>query len=30
VIGAFQDEAIKRIALLPEDETPLYLVPVGR
>jgi SagB-type dehydrogenase family enzyme len=30
VIGAFQDEAIQRIALLPEDEAPLYLVPVGR
>jgi SagB-type dehydrogenase family enzyme len=30
VIGAFQDAEIKRIALLPANEEPLYLVPVGR
>ncbi len=30
VIGAFQDEAVKPIAMLPADEEPLYLVPVGR
>jgi SagB-type dehydrogenase family enzyme len=30
VIGAFQDAAVKAVALLPADEEPLYLVPVGR
>ncbi len=30
VIGAFQDAAVKGIAMLPADEEPLYLVPVGR
>jgi SagB-type dehydrogenase family enzyme len=30
VIGAFQDEAVKPIAMLPADEEPLILVPVGR
>ena len=30
VIGAFQDEAIRQVAMLPADEAPLYLVPVGR
>jgi SagB-type dehydrogenase family enzyme len=30
VIGAFQDAAVKEVALLPADEEPLCLVPVGR
>jgi SagB-type dehydrogenase family enzyme len=30
VIGAFQDAAVKQIAMLPADEEPLYLVPVGK
>jgi SagB-type dehydrogenase family enzyme len=30
VIGAFQDGEVKRIARLPADEEPLYLVPVGK
>jgi len=30
VIGAFQDEAVKPIAMLPADEEPLILVPVGK
>jgi nitroreductase len=30
VVGAFEDEAVRRIALLPPGEEPLYLVPVGR
>ncbi len=30
VIGAFHDGEVKRIAMLPADEEPLYLVPVGR
>jgi len=30
VIGAFQDAAVKQIAMLPPEEEPLYLVPVGR
>jgi SagB-type dehydrogenase family enzyme len=30
VIGAFQDAEVGRIAMLPADEEPLYLVPVGR
>jgi SagB-type dehydrogenase family enzyme len=30
VIGAFQDEALKQIAMIPAEEAPLYLVPVGR
>lgn len=30
VIGAFQDAAVKQIAMLPSEEEPLYLVPVGR
>jgi SagB-type dehydrogenase family enzyme len=30
VIGAFRDEAVKKILNLPAEEQPLYLVPVGR
>ena len=30
VIGAFDDEAVKRILSLAEREFPLYLIPVGR
>jgi SagB-type dehydrogenase family enzyme len=30
VIGAFEDEAVRRIAALPPEEEPLYLVPVGK
>jgi len=30
VIGAFQDAAVKQIALLPAEEEPLYIVPVGK
>jgi nitroreductase len=30
VVGAFSDDDVRRIALLPPGEEPLYLVPVGR
>lgn len=30
VVGAFSDDDVRRIAALPPDEEPLYLVPVGR
>jgi SagB-type dehydrogenase family enzyme len=30
VVGAFEDDAVRRVALLPPGEEPLYLVPVGR
>lgn len=30
VIGAFDDEGVKRILALPDKEFPLYLIPVGR
>ncbi len=29
-IGAFDDEQLKNILSMPGDETPLYLIPVGR
>jgi nitroreductase len=29
-VGAFRDDAVKRVLGLPEDEEPLYLIPVGR
>ncbi|MGB9723368.1 MAG: SagB/ThcOx family dehydrogenase [Chloroflexia bacterium] len=29
-IGAFDDEGVRRVLGLPPDETPLYLIPVGR
>jgi len=28
-VGAFDDEAVKRVLALPEEEEPMYLVPVG-
>ena len=30
VIGAFSDEPVKQVLNLPEDEEPLYIMPVGR
>jgi len=30
VIGAFYDEEVKRIMKMPEEESPLYIMPVGR
>jgi len=30
VIGAFRDETVKQVLGLPEDEEPLYIIPVGR
>ncbi|MDJ0817918.1 MAG: SagB/ThcOx family dehydrogenase [Desulfobacterales bacterium] len=30
VIGAFRDNAIKAIANLPDEELPVYLIPIGR
>ena len=29
-VGAFQDDQVKEILGLPEDEQPLYIIPVGR
>lgn len=29
-VGAFSDSAVSRLLQLPERETPLYLIPVGR
>jgi len=29
-VGAFKDEELKKILDLPEDEEPLYIIPVGR
>jgi len=29
-VGAFDDEAVSRIAGLPDNQIPLYLIPVGR
>lgn len=28
-IGAFSDEAVKKLLLLPQDYEPLYIIPVG-
>lgn len=30
VVGAFYDDEIKRIMNMPEEESPLYIMPVGR
>jgi len=30
VVGAFEDEEIKKILALPEQEIPLYIMPVGK
>ena len=29
-VGAFHDDRVKEIMSMPEDEIPLYLIPVGR
>lgn len=30
MVGAFEDEKIKEILNLPENESPLYIIPVGK
>ncbi|WP_176238287.1 nitroreductase family protein [Candidatus Hakubella thermalkaliphila] len=30
VMGAFRDDQVKEILNLPQDEQPLYIMPVGR
>lgn len=30
VVGAFYDDEVKRIMEMPEEESPLYIMPVGR
>jgi nitroreductase len=30
VIGAFNDDAVKKILKMPESDQPLYIMPVGR
>lgn len=30
VLGAFDDEMVKKIINMPEDEEPLYLIPIGK
>mgnify|MGYP001125624169 CR=1 FL=1 len=30
MVGAFDDAQVRRIAALPPDEEPLYLIPIGR
>ena len=29
-VGAFHDDWVKEIISMPEDEIPLYVIPVGR
>lgn len=29
-VGAFYDEQVKEVLNLPEDEQPLYIIPVGK
>jgi nitroreductase len=30
VVGAFDDDRLRELLKLPEGETPLYLMPLGR
>ncbi len=30
VVGAFDDEDVKKVLLLPENEEPLYIIPIGK
>jgi nitroreductase len=30
IIGAFDDEKVKKILCLPQDEQPLCIMPVGK
>jgi SagB-type dehydrogenase family enzyme len=30
VVGAFQDERVKKVLQMPAEESPLYIMPVGR
>jgi SagB-type dehydrogenase family enzyme len=30
VVGAFDDDQVKEVLNLPDDEVPLYIIPVGR
>jgi len=30
VIGAFNDDGVKKVINMPKDETPLYIMPVGK
>ncbi|MDK2915505.1 MAG: hypothetical protein PWR25_62 [Euryarchaeota archaeon] len=30
VVGAFDDDGVRKVLALPENTTPLYLMPVGR
>lgn len=29
-VGAFDDDAVRQVLALPDDEEPMYLIPVGR
>jgi nitroreductase len=29
-VGAFHDEQVSKLLNLPQDEKPLYIIPVGR
>lgn len=30
VIGAFYDDTVKKVLMMPENEQPLYIMPVGK
>jgi len=30
VIGAFYDDAVRKVLQMPDSEQPLYIMPVGR
>ena len=30
VVGAFDEEDVKKVLLLPKDEEPLYIIPIGK